>query len=172
MKMKSITFTLILIIIQIGTGTAQNVLFKKNLNERTKNLRLEISSESPCYVQTDTIFIKYKITNISKENHNVILKDYWGFPMGMSVSVYNKNDSNICKYSTKHNLSSQLYTEDQLKEFERTIEPGKSIEGRIKLQEIPVFTDEIKNGILPKDNYKVSLSFFGLISNTIMIEIK
>lgn len=172
MKMKSITFTLILLIIQIGTGIAQNVIYKQNYNEMSKNLKIEISSDNSHYRQRDTIFITYRITNTSKNNQKIILKDYWGFPMGMTTSLRNNKDSSICKYPTRHILSSQLYTEDQLKEFERTIESGKSIEGKVILQEIPVFKEEIRAGILPIDKYKVSLSFYGLISNTIMIEIK
>lgn len=69
-------------------------------------------------------------------------------------------------------LSSQLYTENELKDFEKMIKPGKMIEGQVVLQKIPVFCDKIENNVLPIGSYKINLSFFGLISNTIMVEIE
>ncbi|MDD2798161.1 MAG: hypothetical protein PHV20_06165 [Bacteroidales bacterium] len=170
--MKIIAFTLTFFIIQFGYGIAQNVAYKHNIDEMSKNLKMEISSDNSLYEQRDTIFIKYKITNISKTNQTIILKDYWGFPKGMTISIRNQKDSSICKFPTKHILSSQLYTERQWKEFERTIEPGKSIAGIVKLQEIPVFIDEIKDGMLPIDCYNICLSFLGLTSNKLIINIE
>lgn len=169
--MKSISIILTLLIIHLESGFAQNVVYEQNLNEMSKNLKIEISSDNSHYRQRDTILIKYRITNTSKNSQNIILKNYWGFPIGMNASIINNKNLNICQYSTRHILSSQLYTEDQLKEFERTIDSGKSIEGKVILHEIPVFKAEINQGILPIDHYRVSLSFFGLTSNTIMIEI-
>jgi hypothetical protein len=168
-------FTLILILlfaILTWTGKAQNVIYNQNLSEQNKNLRIDISSNMPRYSQGDTIFIKYRISNLSSDIQRIILKEYWSFPMGMTASIRDSRDSSICKYPTRHMLSSQLYTENELMEFEKAIEPGKIFEGQVALQKIPVFCDRIKNNVLPIDSYKISLSFFGLISNTIMIKIK
>ncbi len=168
-------FTIILIVlfaILTRTGIAQNVIFNQNLKGQNKNLKLEISTKIPQYRVGDSILVKYSILNRSTENQQIILREYWGFPMGMAASIHDSRDSSICKYPTRHILSSQLYTENELKEFEKVIEPGKIIEGQVVLQKIPVFCDRIKNNVLPIDSYKINLSFFGLISNTITIEIK
>jgi hypothetical protein len=92
--------------------------------------------------------------------------------MGMGAMIKDKNDSSICHYPSRHILSSQLYTESQLKDYYQILKPGGIIEGQVKLQDIPVFKDYIKDKIIPADKYKINLSYISLISNTIMIEIK
>ena len=170
--MKVCRLIIICLIIQFDSIFAQNVIFNQTDSSLNKNIRIEISSEKSSYKLGDTIFIKYRFRNISQTDQNILIKDYWGFPMGMGVMIRDKNDSSICKYSSRHILSSQLYTENQLKDYFKILKPDKIIEGRIKLQDIPVFKDYIKDNIIPVDKYKISLSYIWLISNTIMIEIK
>jgi hypothetical protein len=64
-------------------GIAQNVIFNQNISEQNKNLRLDISSNMPQFSQGDTIFIKYRISNVSTDIQKIILREYWNFPMGM-----------------------------------------------------------------------------------------
>lgn len=158
--------------IQFDSIFAQNVIFNQTDSSLNKHIRIEISSDKSSYRLGDTIFIKYRFRNISKASQSLLIKDYWGFPMGMRAMIRDKNDSSICHYPSRHILSSQLYTESQLKDFYKILKPGGIIEGQVKLQEIPIFKDYIKDGVIPVDKYKISLSYIWLISNTIMIEIK
>jgi hypothetical protein len=152
--------------------TAQNVIFKQVDTLLTKNIRLEISSDKATYKTGEDIFINYKFTNISDSIQKIMIRDYWGFPMGMGIMITNSNDSSICKYPSRHILSSQIYTEKQLKAYYKKLKPKEIIEGQVKLQDIPVFKDFITDKTLPQDTYNIRLTYIWLISNTIRIDVK
>lgn len=171
-NMKIFTFIIISLIIQVDSIFAQNVIFSQTDTSMSKNIRLEISSDKSNYMTGEDIYINYKFINMSQTDQKIMIKDYWGFPMGMGTTINNSNDSSICKYPSRHILASQIFTENQLKDYYRKFKPGESIKGRVKLQDIPVFQDFIKDKILPVDIYKIKLSYIWLISNTIMIEIE
>lgn len=170
--MKVCRLIIVCLMIQFDSIFAQNVIFNQTDSSLNKHIRLEISSDKSSYRLGDTIFIKYRFSNISKTNQSLLIKDYWGFPMGMGAMIKDKNDSSICHYPSRHILSSQLYTESQLRDYYKILKPGGFIEGQVKLQDIPVFKDFIKDNIMPVDKYKINLSYIWLISNAIMIEIK
>ncbi len=149
-----------------------DLIYGKNDSSMIKNIRFEISTEKSNYKFGEDIFIQYKFTNISKTTQKIMIFPYWKFPQGMGASIINCNDSNICKYFSMDVLTSTFYTEKQLKKFYKRIKPGEFILGRVKLQDIPIFRDYIKNKLIPVDKYTVSLSFYSLISNSLMIEIE
>jgi hypothetical protein len=170
--MNILKLIILCLLIPFDMSTAQNVIFNQTDTSLTRNIRLEISSDKSNYKLGDTIFIKYRFYNISKTNQKVLLKDYWGFPMGMNAMILDHGDSSICGNASMHVYSSNLYTEKQLVDYYKTIEPGKFIEGKVVLQDIPVFKDRIKDRIIPVDKYKVNLIYIWLKSNTILIDIK
>ncbi len=170
--MKVCKLIIVCLVIQFDSLFAQNVIFNQTDTSLTKHIRLEISSDKSSYRLGDIILIKYRFRNISETNQSLLIKNYWGFPMGMGVMIKDKNDSSICDYPSRHILSSQLYTEIQLKDYYKILKPGGIIEGQVKLQDIPVFKEYIKDKIIPVDKYKINLLYIWLISNTITIEIK
>lgn len=161
-----------LIVILTSNLNAQNMAFNKPKSNFCEKVELKIKTDNRNYNFGDTIWIEYELKNISDSIQTVLIKDHWHHPMGMTASIFSDNDSSICKYPTKSIYSSQIYTDEQLKGYYKSIEVNSMVGGKVALQNIPVFKDYIKDDIIPRGIYRISLGYYLLISNTIMIEIK
>lgn len=165
-------FIVVCLVLHFDSLSAQNVIFNQTDTSLVKNIRLEISSVKSSYRLGEAIYVRYRFTNVSRVYQSILIRDYWEFPMGMMAMIINSSNSSVCEYPSRHILSSQLYTESQLKDYYQIVKPGGFVEGQLKLQGVPVFKDYIKDNILPIDKYKVSLSYLWLSSNSIMIEVE
>jgi hypothetical protein len=151
---------------------SQNLIFNDNGEELPKKIRLKIATDREIYKLGDTIWVDYTFLNISDSTQEILIKEYWNHPMGMTASILDENDSSICKYPTKTYYSSTIFLEKDLKDYYKRIEPNSKITGKVALQSIPAFKDYIKNGLIPKGKYTVNLGYYILLSNTIGIQIK
>jgi len=151
---------------------SQNVIFNENGKELPKKIRLKITTDRESYNLGDTIWIDYTFLNVSDSTQEILIKEYWNHPMGMTASILDENDSSICKYPTRTYYSSTLFFEKDLKDYYKSIEPNSKITGKVALQSIPAFKDYIENGLIPKGKYTISLGYYILLSNTLEIHIK
>lgn len=169
--MRICVFLIAALVIHFNLVSAQNVVFERMDSSSRTNLKLEIRSDKSNYKVGDAIFISYKFTNLSSTVQRIMIKEYWGFPMGMRTAIANSSGLSICKFSSRHFFSSQLYTGKELNDFYKKIEPGGSIEGRLRLQDVPVLNDGLEN-LIPEGNYSVRIFHWDLISNVIKIKVK
>lgn len=152
--------------------SAQHIIFNKTKSDFNEKVEFKIKANKEIYNLGDTIWINYEFRNISDSIQMILIKEDWLHPMGMTASIIDDKNLSICKHSTKSIYSSQIYSEEQLKDYYQKIKPKSKVSGKVALQHIPVFKDNIKNDVIPVGVYKVNLGYFVLRSNTIVIEIK
>lgn len=148
-----------------------------------KNVRFEIHIDKNKYRQGEKIKVNYIFHSVSDTKQKIVMKDLWGFPIFMGVSIINENDSNICKDPSRHILCPILFPKKPMKKYYKTIKPGKPIEGQVILQDIPLFEDSSGDNFsmfendsrysIPVGKYKIIMTYnIILISNEISLEIE
>jgi len=81
-----------------------------------------------------------------------------------------KTKLSVLKYENKAMLSSQTYSEDELKDKYYYLEPGQTINGQYELTDIVVFNSA--DNSLPKGTYEVQLFYYSNPSNVLTIIIQ
>lgn len=123
---------------------------------------------------SDKIFLNITVTNASSINQRLLFDNPstgTGGPWATSATVIdNKTNKTVLEYQNKAVLSSQLYTEDQLKDRYYNLNPKQSISGKYELSDIVVF-NTVDNK-LPKGTYTIQLFYYHNISNSLTLTIK
>ena len=84
------------------------------------------------------------------------------------------NNVELTSQVSSHILSSQLFTPEDLKEYEIELKPNETKEYSVDLLKIPILkqTESDPNKTLPKGKYKIQVFYYMRISESIEIEIK
>jgi hypothetical protein len=122
----------------------------------------------------DIIKLKIKLTNLSSTSQRLLFDKpviSTGGPWATSATVIdNKTKKIVLKYQNKSVLSSQVYSEEQLKDKYYNLIPNQSIEGKYNLTDIVVFnTDDNK---LPKGSYTIQVFYYKNVSNSLTFTIE
>jgi hypothetical protein len=122
----------------------------------------------------DRINLNIKLTNLDSTSQRLLFDKpvtSTGGPWATSASIIdNKTNKTVLKYQNKAVLSSQIYSEDQLKDKYYNLIPNQSIEGKYNLTDIVVFnTDDNK---LPKGSYTIKVYYYTNVSNILTFTIK
>ncbi len=132
-----------------------------------------IKAEKDYYVGKP-IEIKLIWKNKSNATEKIMIRDYWEHPIGTGASIMDLNDVELTSQVSNHILSSQLFTQEDLKEYEIELKPNETKEYSVDLLKIPILKQTESNWerVLPKGKYKIQVFYYSKISNKIEIEIK
>lgn len=137
-------------------------------------VELTISLNDTILKASDKIFLNITVTNSSSTNQRLLFDKPvigTGGPWATSATIIdNKTNKSVLKYQNKAVLSSQLYTEDQLKNDYYNLVPGQSVSGKYELTDIVVF-NTIDNK-LAKGKYTIQLHYYHNQSNPLTLTIK
>ena len=137
-------------------------------------VEVTISLSDTTIKNSEKIFLNITVTNESSIIQRLLFdnpRTGTGGPWATSATVIdNKTNKTILKYQNKAVLSSQLYTEKQLKDKYYNLNPKQSINGTYELSDIVVF-NTVDNK-LPKGNYTIQLFYYHNISNRLTLTIK
>ncbi len=122
----------------------------------------------------DSIHLNIILTNLGSTSQRLLFDKpvtSTGGPWATLATVIdNKTKKTVLKHQNKAVLSSQIYSEDELKDKYYNLMPNQAIEGKYNLTDIVVFnTDDNK---LPKGSYTVQISYYGNVSNSLTFTIK
>lgn len=122
----------------------------------------------------DKININIKLTNLSSTSQRLLFDrpvTSTGGPWATSATVIdNKTKKTVLKHQNKAILSSQVYSEDQLKDEYYNLIPNQSIEGKYNLTDLVILnTDDNK---LPKGSYTIQVFYYSNVSNSLTFTIE
>ena len=150
------------------------------VSESLKNVDIKISSGKTLLNYGDKIVLDITLTNNDKEAQKLLFDKpvSTAGPWGVSAIVTDKKtNKSVLKYGNKELLSSQIYTEDQLKEGYYTLQPEQSISKKYELHDIVVFNNE--DNLLPRGTYDIQINYYRygkqsdfISSNIIKLSIK
>lgn|GEM_PF-4075366 len=126
------------------------------------------------YYYNKPIEIKLIWKNNSNQSEKIMIKDYLGYPIGTGVSILDSNNTELTSAPSKHILSSQIFTSEELKEYEINLQPNETKEYSVDLLKTPILKENdftLKKNILPKGKYKIRAFYYLRMSNSIEIEI-
>jgi hypothetical protein len=171
---------LIISLTSCSTTTKKSKIIKSNtstVNQTIENLPkvdMKISLIDTNLKYGDNILIEISLTNNCKEEQKLLFdkpKVSTGGPWATSGNVIDiKTKLSVLKYENKAMLSSQLYTEDQLKDNYYYLKPGQTIKGQYELTDIVVFNSS--DNLLPKGTYELQLFYYSNPSNVVTIKIQ
>ena len=103
-----------------------------------------------------------------------MIRDYWEHPIGTGVSIIDSNNTELTSQVSNHILSSQLFTPEDLKDYEIDLKPNQTKEYSVDLLKIPILkqTESNTKSTLPKGKYKIQVFYYSKMSKEIEIEIK
>lgn len=122
----------------------------------------------------DNIFLNINLINKGNEAQKLLFDkptiSTGGFWAATGKVTDAKTRKSALKYENKAMLSSQLHTEDQLKDKYYYLEPGQTIQGQYELSDIVVFNSS--DNLLPKGTYEVQLFYYSNPSNVVTVKIE
>ncbi|NQZ48034.1 MAG: hypothetical protein HRT63_10990 [Erythrobacter sp.] len=126
------------------------------------------------YYAGKPIEIKLIWKNKSNSNEKIMIRDYWEHPIGTGASIMDLNNVELTSQISSHILSSQLFSPDDLKEYEIELKPNETKEYSVDLLKIPILkqTESNPKSTLPKGKYKIQVFYYSKMSKEIEIEIK
>ncbi len=126
------------------------------------------------YYANKPIEIKLIWKNNSDETEKIMIRDYWEHPIGTGASITDSNNVELTSQVSNHILSSQLFTPEDLKEYEIELKPNEIKEYSVDLLKIPILkqTESNPTKTLPKGMYKIQVFYYSKMSDRIEIEIK
>ena len=132
---------------------------------------IEVEKE---YFAEKPIEIKLVWKNKSDKTEKIMIRDYWEHPIGTGVSIVDSNNTELTSQVSNHIFSSQLFTPEDLKEYEIDIKPNETKKYSVELLKIPTLkqTESNPKSILPKGKYKIQVFYYSRMSDKIEIVIK
>lgn len=120
-------------------------------------MALEFSVKDTIISFGDLVELNISLTNKGHGTQKILFdkpRVSTGGPWAISASVTDrKTHRSVLKYENKAILSSQVYTQEQLKSQYYFLKPGQSVHGKYTLDDIVVFEDNW----LPKGTYDIQL---------------
>lgn len=118
----------------------------------------------------EEITLKAQLTN-NKTVAQQIIFDKPAIPWAIGATVINTGTlKSVLKYDNRGILSSQLYTQQELKDMSSYLEPGQSIQQQFTLADIVVLNT--KNTSLKSGTYSIQLFYYSNPSNTTTFTIR
>ena len=149
-------------------------LSTKQSIENFPKVELEISTIDTILNYGDKIILTISLTNNSSEEQKLLFdkpKSSTGGPWATTGNVTDiKTNKSVLKYENKAMFSSQIYTEEQLKDKYYYLRVGQSISGQYELTDIVVFNSS--DNLLHKGTYNVQLFYHLNPSNIVTITIE
>ena len=126
------------------------------------------------YYEGKPIEIKLIWKNESNIAEKIMIRDYWEHPIGTGASITDLNNVKLTSQISSHILSSQLFSPDDLKDYEIELKPNETKEYSVDLLKIPILkqTESNPKSTLPKGKYKIQVFYYSKMSKEIEIEIK
>ncbi|WP_324027808.1 hypothetical protein QSV08_07635 [Maribacter sp. BPC-D8] len=126
------------------------------------------------YYADKPIEIKLVWKNKSNKTEKIMIRDYWEHPIGTGASIMDLNNVELTSQVSSHIFSSQLFSPDDLKEYEIELKPNETKEYSVDLLKIPILkqTESNPKSTLPKEKYKIQVFYYSKMSKEIEIEIK
>lgn len=175
-----LSILLIIILTSCSTATQKNEVLNsdtssiKNTIENSPKVDFNISLKNSILNYGDKILLNISLTNNSSEEQKLLFDKpvvSTGGPWATTGKVTDINKKiSVLKYENKAMLSSQFYTEEQLKDMYYYLKPGQTLNGQYELTDIVVFNSG--EGILPKGTYEVQLFYHFNPSNVLIIKIQ
>lgn len=148
---------------------AQNAMLRK-----FPKVAVEISLRDTAFSSFEEIDITIKLTNKETKDQNILFDkpEKKIYPWGVSVILEDEKGKSFVKYASAEMLSSQLYTEKQLKKagYYFVLKANESISNSYALHALAVY--ESNNNKLPTGKYKLQLAYYDNLSNTISFELR
>jgi hypothetical protein len=178
--MKNILFIFLTInLTSCSTSTPKSEVVKSDTSsikqtiENFPKVEMKISLIDTNLNYGDKILLNISLTNNSNEEQKLLFDKptvSTGGPWATTGKVMDiDKKTSVLKYENKAMLSSQLYTEDELKDKYYNLKPGQTINGQYELTDIVVFNDS--NNSLPQGTYEVQLFYYSIPSNILTIKI-
>ena len=126
------------------------------------------------YYAGKPIEIKLIWKNESEKTEKIMIRDYWEHPIGTGASIMDLDNVELTSQISSHILSSQLFSPDDLKEYEIELKSNDTKEYSVDLLKIPILkqTESNPKSTLPKGKYKIQVFYYSKMSKEIEIEIK
>ena len=126
------------------------------------------------YYSDKPIEIKLIWKNKSRETEKIMIRDYWEHPIGTGASIMDSQNVELTSEISNHILSSQLFSPDDLKQYEIELKPNETKEYSVDLLKIPILkqTESNPKSTLPKGKYQIQVFYYSRVSDRIEIEIK
>lgn len=169
----TINLTSCLISTQKSEVVKSDTLSIKQTIESFPKVEMKISLIDTNLNYGDKILLDICLTNNSNEEQKLLFDKptvSTGGPWATTgkVTDINKNMS-VLRYENKAMLSSQIYTEDELKDKYYYLKPRQNINAQYELTDIVVFNSSENS--LPKGTYEVQLFYHLNASNVLTIKI-
>jgi len=193
MKKEILITIIVIIIIGIVYFGLEIFDFAKGVNQDTQkenvNTELNVQIQFPVYPTSDKVEFNIKVekeyyvdkpieirliwTNKSNTTEKIMIRDYWEHPIGTGASIMDSNNVELTSLVSNHILSSQLFTPEDLKEYEIELQPNETKEYSVDLLKIPILkqTESNRKRTLQKGKYKIQVFYYLKISEEIEIEI-
>jgi len=146
----------------------------KKMTESFPKVDLKISVQDTVLNYGDNVLLNISLTNKGNEEQKLLFDKPKVSTGGPWATIGNVTDirtkKSVLKYENKAMLSSQLYTEDQLKDKYYYLKPGQTIKGQYELTDIVVLNSS--DNLLPKGTYDVQLFYHINPSNVVTIKIQ
>jgi hypothetical protein len=134
---------------------------------------VEISLRDSVFTSFEDIDVTITLTNKEKKDQNILFDkpDKKIYPWGVSVALEDEKGKSWIKFASPEMVSSQLYTEKQLRKsgYYSLLKTNESIKNVYALYAIAIYESAQK---IPKGKYKLQLTYFGNVSNTISFDLK
>ena len=126
------------------------------------------------YYSDKPIEIKLIWKNKSRETEKIMIRDYWEHPIGTGASIMDSQNVELTSEISNHILSSQLFSPDDLKQYEIVLKPNETKEYSVDLLKIPILkqTESNLKSTLSKGKYQIQVFYYSRVSDRIEIEIK
>lgn len=179
-KVLGITMLLGCLQISCSTATQKNEIINsdasatKQAMEAFPKVDFKISITDTILNFGDKILLNLSLTNNSDKEQKLLFDKptlSTGGPWGITgnvTDIYMK--ISVLKHENKAMLSSQIYTEDELKDKYYYLKPGQTVSGQYELKDIVVLNSS--DNSLPKGTYEVQLFYHFNPSNILTIKIK
>lgn len=145
-----------------------------HITESFPHVDVNIELNDSVVLQREKIMLNIKLTNKGNEVQKLLFDKpsiSTGGPWATTCKVINlKTRSSVLKSENKAMLSSQVYTEDQLKDHYYNVQPGRSIEGTYALSDMIVFNSE--DNQLDSGKYQIQLFYNLKPSNTLELRVR
>ncbi|UKM66188.1 hypothetical protein GSB9_02767 [Flavobacteriaceae bacterium GSB9] len=163
---------------------------KKDAQKENLNAELNAQIQFPGYPTSDKVEFNIKAEkeyyadkpieikliwkNKSQNTEKIMIRDYWEHPIGTGASIMDLKNVELTSQVSNHILSSQLFTPEDLKEYEVHLKPNEIKEYSVDLLKIPILkkTESNSKNTLPKGKYKIQVFYYSRMSDQIEIEIK
>ncbi len=146
----------------------------KQTIENFPNVDVKISLIDTVLKYGDNISLNISLTNNSNEEQKLLFDKptvSTGGPWATTGNVIDsKTKLSVLKYENKAILSSQIYSEDQLKDNYYYLKPGQAINGKYELTDIVVINSS--DNLLPKGTYELQLFYHSNPSNVVTIKVQ